>query len=139
MTFIKFFAAFLALFVVPCYAELVVVANPDAPVRSFSKEDVARIYLKKTKTFPNGEEVVPLSQPDFPEKDAEFFMAITGKSRVQLSAYWARLMFTGKGRPPLDGENDQKILQKITEDAKYIGYIDASNLDGSVKVLYRLK
>lgn len=139
MKFTHVVAALIALSIIPCHAEIVVIAHPAAPVKSLSKEEVARIFLKKRKTFPNGDEVVPLAQPDFPEREDEFFFGITDKTRIQLNAYWARLMFTGKGRPPLNGKNDQQILQSVMQNPKFIGYIDASNIDDRVKVIYRLK
>lgn len=139
MKIAKAIVALIVLSVFPCHAELIVIAHPDAPITSLSKEEVARIFLKKRRTFPNGDEIVPLSQPDFPEKDDEFFFRISEKKRIQLNAYWARLLFTGKGRPPLNGKNDQQILQSVAQNPKFVGYIDASSLNDSVKVIYRLK
>lgn len=120
------------------HAELVVILHPAISINKLTKEEVARIFMKKSKTLPNGEEVIPLSQASRPEVNEQFFADITGQERMQRDAYWARLLFTGKGRPPEDAKNDKNVKERVASDRRYIGYIDATHLDKTVKVVYRL-
>ena len=80
-----------------------------------------------------------MGQPAFHDKESEFYNKLTGRSQSQIKAYWARLMFTGKGRPPDDGKNDEEIKAIVSGNVKFIGYIDAASVDDSVKVIFRLE
>lgn len=120
-------------------AELVVIVKADSPVQSLSKDEVERIFLKKLKVFPNGDEAIPIGQLSQPDVDERFYKNITGKSKIELKAYWARLMFTGRDRPPKDGNNNDGVKSLVVNDARAIGFIDAAGVDAQVKVVYRLE
>ncbi len=120
------------------HAELVVILHPAAPIDSLSREEVARIFMKKSKTLPNGQEVIPLSQASRAEVNERFFFTVTGQQKMQRDAYWARLLFTGGARPPEDAKNDKNVKKRVASDRRHIGYINATNIDKSVKVVYRL-
>ena len=120
------------------FADYLVVVNKKVTIAALSKDEVARIFMIKSKTLPNGNEVVPLSQSSRVDFNEVFFDKITGQTHMQREAYWARLMFTGKGLPPVDVKTDHKMLQMIASDPKYIGFIDDSSLNDTVKVVYRV-
>jgi ABC-type phosphate transport system substrate-binding protein len=120
------------------HADLVVIVNPKVAIKALSREEVARIFMKKSKTLPNGEEIIPLSQSSRTDVNERFFKGVTGQERMQRDAYWARLLFTGKARPPEDAKTDKNVKERVANDRRYIGYIDASNLDKTVKTVYRL-
>lgn len=122
-----------------CKAELVVVVNPAVHIDNLEISEVARIFMKKRKTLPNGEEAIPLSQASRADVNEAFFAKISGQNKMQRDAYWARLMFTGKGRPPEDAKSDALMKQRIAGDKRYIGYIDAASVDSGVKVVCRVK
>lgn len=120
------------------HAELVVILHPAVPIDKLSREEVARIFMKKSKTLPNGHEVIPLSQSSRPEVNERFFMTVTGQQKMQRDAYWARLLFTGGARPPEDAKNDKNVKKRVASDRRHIGYINATHVDQTVKVVYRL-
>lgn len=122
-----------------CKAEWAVVVNPAVEINSLEKSEVARIFMKKSKTLPNGEEVIPLSQASRADVNEAFFAKISGQNKMQRDAYWARLMFTGKGRPPEDAKSNEVMKQRIAEDKRYIGYVDAASVDSTVKVVCRIE
>lgn len=119
-------------------AELVVIVQADSPVQTLSKDEVERIFLKKLKVFPNGDEAVPIGQLSRAEIDEQFYTKLSGKSKVELKAYWARLMFTGKDRPPKDGKDNDGVKAIVASDRRAIGFIEEASLDTRVKVVYRL-
>ena len=119
-------------------AELVVIVQADSPMQTLSKDEVERIFLKKLKVFPNGDEAVPIGQLSRAEIDEQFYTKLSGKSKVELKAYWARLMFTGKDRPPKDGKDNDGVKTIVASDSRAIGFIEEASLDTRVKVVYRL-
>lgn len=121
------------------HAEFVVIVKADSQVQALTKDEVERIFLKKLKVFPNGDEAIPVGQLSRPETEEQFYKMISGKSKIELKAYWARLMFTGRDRPPKDGKDNDGVKTLVVGDKRAIGFIDATSLDASVKVVYRLR
>jgi len=120
----------------PVYAATVVIAHPDNGSQSLSAAQVKRIFLGKSKRFPNGEVAVPINQYQQQQSRIDFDTNLLKKSASQLKAYWSKLVFTGKGSPPKDLGNDDAVKQLIAANPNMIGYIDSSKVDASVKVIY---
>lgn len=117
-------------------AELAVVVHPSY-ADAISQDDIAKIFLGKAKTFPNGSPAVPINQEDSQSATDEFNNKVLGKSSTQLKAYWSKLVFTGKGTPPKEATNDAQVLELIANNPNMIGYLDASALSADVKVVAR--
>ena len=119
--------------------DIVVIANPSAGINQLQKEDLVRIFLAKTRTYPNEKPVTAYSQREDSEVRQHFEAAVMEKSPMQIKAYWTRLLFTGRGNPPPALESDREILETVRKDPAAIGYVKASNADNSVKTVFILK
>ncbi len=118
------------------YADIVVIVNPEAKVDALSEGEVKRIYLSKLKTFPNGGEIVPIDQAKASKIYEAFYTTVVKKSISQISAYWARAVFTGAGMPPKQSEGGSAGVKKLVADnPNLIGYIEKEAVDSSVKVV----
>ena len=60
------------------------------------------------------------------------------KDAAQLNAYWSRLIFTGKGEPPKKVADNTDVLALVAANPNIIGYVDASAVNSTVKVLLRI-
>jgi hypothetical protein len=56
------------------------------------------------------------------------------KTEVEYRAYWARMIFTGNGRPPIELTSEQAVVDLIKKDESAIGYITTRKLVDGVKV-----
>jgi ABC-type phosphate transport system substrate-binding protein len=121
------------------HAGLVVIVNAKSTITSLDRDQVSRIFMKKLKVMPDGSEVIPVGQLSSPKVDQEFYLAVCNKDRSQLSAYWARLMFTGKDRPPIDGKNDEGVIAIVTKDARAVGFVNEASVTPAVRVVYRVQ
>lgn len=119
--------------------EIVVITHPSVGVTELSKEDVMRIFLAKTKTYPNEKQAVPVIPKENAETRTRFESTVFQKSPVQIKAYWTRLLFTGRGNPPQTLEDDAAIKKRVAETPNAIGYIDASALDNSVRAVFTIQ
>lgn len=117
-------------------AEVAVIVNPGNGA-SLSAEDVQRLFLGKLKSFPGGGEANPVNQKEGQPAREQFNQAVLNKSESQLKAYWSQLVFTGKGTPPKELDNDDAIKALVASTPGAIGYIDAAKVDGSVKVVLK--
>lgn len=107
---------------------LVIIINSQNSLETISEDDVAKIFLGKTKQLPDGTKVVPLDQDSNTEVRYEFYDKVVKKSVSQLNSYWSRLIFTGKGQPPFAVSGDSEVLEFISSNPNMIGYVDASAL-----------
>ena len=120
------------------WAEVVVIVHPSAGFDSLSEEDVSRLFLGKSKNFPSGALAVPVNQDEGKFVRETFNQVICNKNSSQYKAYWSRLVFTGKGTPPSDAGDDSAVKALISANPNMIGYIDASAVDATVKVVYKI-
>ncbi|MET0357173.1 MAG: phosphate ABC transporter substrate-binding protein [Cellvibrio sp.] len=122
----------------PALAEIAVIVNPASGITSLTEDDVSRIFLGKSKAFPNGSTAVPVNQDEGSATRDKFNEAVCKKNSSQYKAYWSQLVFTGKGTPPKDAGNDAAVKTLVAASPTSIGYVDASAVDASVKVVYKI-
>lgn len=118
--------------------ELIIVTAKDN-VEELRLEDVSRIFLGKVTRFPSGEEVVPLDLDPADPSYAEFANEVLNKTPAQLKAYWAKRIFTGKGRPPRAIDTSEELLELVASDKRYLSYLDRNNVDHTVRWVIVLK
>lgn len=116
-------------------ADVVVIVSAKNPVTSLTTEQAARIFLGKTEVFPNDSPALPIDHVEGSAIKDEFYAKVTHKSASQLTAYWAKVIFTGEGRPPKLLEGNVAIRKAVANDPSAIGYIDKNAIDSSVKVI----
>jgi ABC-type phosphate transport system substrate-binding protein len=117
------------------HAEVVVIVSAKSPVTNLTPEETARIFLGKVNTFPEGGDAIPIDQAvGSPIRD-EFYAKVVHKNAAQLSAYWAKIIFTGDGRPPLKLDSNLAVRRAIAENPNAIGYIEKSAVNRSVRIV----
>ncbi len=119
-------------------AEVAVIVNPSSGVASMTDDEVSRLFLGKSNSFPSGGQAVPLNQDEGSAVRDKFNEAVCKKNASQYKAYWSQLVFTGKGTPPKDSGKDAAVKALVAANANMIGYVDASAVDASVKVVYKV-
>lgn len=116
-------------------SELVVIVNADNPIDNLSKREIIDLYMGRNLYFPSGDLALRLDlAPDSPER-ITFYQKMVKKSVAQVNAYWARLSFGGRASPPTTAPNSRKMLETVRLNKYALGYIDAQDLDDSVKVV----
>lgn len=128
---LKRFVPFLLLIALPpaAMAELVIVANPQNPVKSLPPSQAAQVFLGGSVSF------TPIEQPDHSSIRAEFYKKVLEKEPAQVQATWSKLVFTGKGKPPKECKSSTEVKKAVSENVNAIGYIEKSAVDETVKVI----
>jgi ABC-type phosphate transport system substrate-binding protein len=128
-------AAFLLAWLAPVAsaAELVVIVSARNPVNALRADQVAEIFLAQVGHFPDGADAVALDQGVGSPLRNEFYAKVTAKSPALVKAYWAKMIFTGRGQPPKEAPNSAAVRKMVADNPALIGYIDKSALDASVK------
>lgn len=126
--FFRFALAFACtVFGAAAQAQVVVVGHSSNT--GLSSEQIVGIYTGKIQS------ATPLDQPESAHVRADFYKKAAGKDPSQIKALWARLTFTGKALPPKEVADSAAVKKAVAADPKAIGYIEKSEVDGSVKVL----
>ncbi|MAZ66431.1 MAG: hypothetical protein CMF25_04925 [Kangiellaceae bacterium] len=125
----------------PGFAEqpeaLVIVVNASIG-GDLSEEFVKHLYLGTVKAFPKGEVAIPLNLgPKHPLR-GRFEKTYLKRSRAFLKANWSRLLFTGKGTPPLELDSAKEVAAKVLNDKRYLGYTLASEVAPGLRIIAKL-
>jgi ABC-type phosphate transport system substrate-binding protein len=115
--------------------EVVAVVSAKNPVTALSKNQVVDIFLGKANRFPDGTPAVPIDQIEGSAARDEFYATFVGKSAAQIKAHWSKIIFTGRGQPPMAVSNGIEVKKHLVETPSAIGYIEKTLVDGSVKIL----
>lgn len=110
-----------------------VIINPNDAGAGLSQGDAKKIYLGKKKSLPSGSKALPVDQTAGSVLREGFLSSVVGKSESQYKSFWAKKLFTGKGKPPTEKDSDDAIKAFVASTPGAVGYIDSSNLDDSVK------
>lgn len=115
-------------------ADVAIVVN-SANNNAVDDDSISRIFLGKVKSYGNGDSIEPVNSAGSNAARAEFEEKVLNKSSSQVKAYWSKLIFSGKGKPPKELDSDMDVIKYVAANPSAIGYVDAGAVDSSVKVL----
>lgn len=120
------------------HAELVLVASPQSGIERLTQDDVVNIYLGRYRGLSSGLAAEPLDHQIDSEVRARFYRRLVGKSLAEINAYWARLVFSGKTRPPQAVVNAEGMLRIVATRPGALAYVERSQADARVKIVFEL-
>lgn len=116
--------------------DIVVIVNKDNP-NAIDLAYVARIYTGAAMRWPDGSPVFALDQAEESAARAQFAAAVVGRSVPALRGIWSQNIFAGKGLPPKVASPDSAMKRLVAQNRHAIGYVLASQVDDTVKVIGR--
>lgn len=121
-----------------CAADIALVTHPSNALKSLSVENAKRFFLKRTRRFPDGSpaEVAMLSTNLVLRY--QFNEIVLHMTESQLKTYWARYMFTGQNRPPIEFSTEEDLRSWVASTPGALGYLNVHQVDDTVKVLLTL-
>jgi ABC-type phosphate transport system substrate-binding protein len=112
-----------------------VIVHPDSEITLVSRAELSKIFLGRLRTWSNGTPVLPVDQlPDRPVRE-RFSRHVHGRSVVTIEVYWKRMIFSGRGVPPNELDNDQRVLEFVHTHPGAVGYISGETEPVGVHVL----
>lgn len=117
---------------------IVVVANPAAGVETLSRNDVINIFLGSFRQLPSGIAALPIDLPPGHPARAEFYRLLVGKNPAEINAYWARLIFSGRTRPPIQAQRLEDAVSMVQGSVGAITYLERSQVSGKLKIVFEL-
>jgi ABC-type phosphate transport system substrate-binding protein len=117
-------------------AEVVVIVGPASPVVKLSATEVADVFLGRMTKLSDGRRPVPVDLTEGSPVRMELYGTILNMTPVQVKAYWSKLIFTGRGRPPRAASDAEAVLRAVRADPAAIGYVDRSAANASVRIVH---
>lgn len=116
-------------------ADFVVVTHPNNDIEQLSKQELISIYMGRTTTLEDGQQVLALDQESNSEIKEHYYEWLVNKSLNEINAYWSRLLFSAKAIPPYKLSSNEEVIQFINTNTNAIGYIDKHYVTDKVKVV----
>jgi ABC-type phosphate transport system substrate-binding protein len=123
----------------PPTPEYQIVVHPEGPAAlALDARFIADVFLRKVKTWPNGESIRPVDlEPGSPVR-RRFTEAVLRRPVVAVRAYWQQRIFSGRDVPPPELATDAAVVQYVARHVGAIGYVSASAAsDGARAVAVR--
>jgi hypothetical protein len=123
----------LALLPEAAYTQVALVVNRKNPVANLTLEQLRRLYLGTSKTFPGGIRVTLI---EFPVLRVRFYRTLLGMTDDQLKRHWMAIVFAGEGTsPPKEIAGPDDLRRFVAEHAGALAFLPLVDVDGSVKVV----
>ena len=117
---------------------LYIITNAKNPTLSLSRQDIQNIFLGKIQSFPNGNPAKPINLSKGSTSREAFMKEILKKNERSWRSHWARLLFTGKGKPPKEYQEPQDIIDFVAKKQQAIGYL-IGNIEENDNITVLLK
>ena len=114
--------------------EFKVVVHPDNPAAEVGREELSRLFLKRTTRWPDGTPAEPVDSADEPLR-ARFAEAVHGKRLAAVRAFWNQQIFSGRDVPPPERATDAEVVAFVRSHRGGVGYVAASADVAGVKAL----
>lgn len=103
--------------------EFTVIVNASNPVSSLPRDDVAKLFLKKTIAWQSGKAVAPVELPPAAKAREAFARTVLNKSIAQVKSYWQQQIFSGRDVPPPEKQSENDVVAFVRSNPGAIGYV----------------
>lgn len=112
-----------------------VIVHKDVVQDSISDRHLRRIFMMKTRSWPNGQPVSLIVFASDNAKHAKFLKQTLKLFPYQLDREWNKLVYSGQSSPPVVASDTEHMMQIVSSTPGSIGYIVDDIPNGSVKIL----
>lgn len=117
-------------------ADVVVVVSAQSDVNQLQRVNVENIFFGRNYSFPEGTDAVPLDLEEGALERDEFYIKLAGRNAAQIKSFWAKLIFTGRGRPPAVARDTEQLISRLVANPNAIGYVDRSEVDERLRIVF---
>jgi ABC-type phosphate transport system substrate-binding protein len=116
-----------------------VIVSSDNSATSLARRDVARMFLKRTSTWPDGLAVLPVDQSARSAIRVLFtreILKVEGLEKISaVENFWQQQIFSGRGSPPPIKARDEEVVAFVAANPGAIGYVSAAADVSAVKAV----
>lgn len=117
---------------------LVVIVNPRSGVEKLDRYQVLDLFLGRNRQLPSGIAALPIDLAGAGDERAQFYRVVARKDPAEISAYWARLVFSGQASPPFRVPDSRSAVDLVAGNPSAIAYVDSDAVDKRVRVVLEI-
>ena len=125
--------------VVASESPIAVVVAQNSKIESITKRELIDVFMGRFDVLESGQKVQPVDYVYGSALRANFYQALVGKSERQINAYWSRLIFSGRAKPPAQVGSVDESVEFILTDNSALSYIPVSNVSEEMKIVLVLE
>lgn len=114
---------------------MVIIVNKANPTNSLTRGELRRIFTKQTRTWGNGESVVPVDWDATSAIRKSFSKKVLDRSVEEMKEFWIQQNITQGLNPPSTQRSAVAILRFVASVPGAISYLPAGDADESVKTI----
>ena len=103
-----------------------VVVNAKNGVGQMSRDELSRLFLKKTTSWSNGQTVAIVDRAEASPVRQKFTEDVHQRQVRAVKRYWQQMIFGGRAVPPPEKASDDEVLAFVRANPHAIGYVSAS-------------
>jgi ABC-type phosphate transport system substrate-binding protein len=116
--------------------KFIVVVNAANTVSQMSADGLSKIFLKKSRRWPDGQLAMPVDLNEKAPAREAFTQTVLHKDVHAVQAYWQQQIFSGADVPPAEKDDPADVLAFVRANPNAVGYVSAgTELGGGVKVV----
>ncbi|HSM94381.1 MAG TPA: hypothetical protein VLT47_16015 [Anaeromyxobacteraceae bacterium] len=112
-----------------------VIVHPDVRSQRASRDEVSRIFLKKTTRWADGVEIRVVQPRVGTAARRAFDPAIHRLQPTAIRAYWSQMVFSGRDVPPVERATDEQIVEFVKLTPGAVGFVSEGAAVAGVRVL----
>jgi len=112
-----------------------VIVNNEQSIQTLSVTDLKRIYQNKMVAWPDGGRIEALDLESENTTRSQFSRKIFNQSSNKVDRGYLRRALSGKGQPPRIFSSEEAVIAYVRSHPNAIGYVKASLVDDSIKVV----
>ncbi|TMO55767.1 hypothetical protein [Pseudoalteromonas phenolica] len=103
--------------------QISVIVNANNATNTLTKKQLIDLYMGRYVAFPNNQSAQPLDTLATNELKSIFYKRLVNMPLSRVNAYWSRVRFTGRAKPPLELRDQQVIIAFVENNPNAIGYV----------------
>jgi ABC-type phosphate transport system substrate-binding protein len=112
-----------------------VIVNSKNTLSSVERTFLQDAFLKKSTRWPNDTVIRPVDLVSSSSVRSKFSSDVIGRSVAAVKAYWQQRIFAGRDVPPIEVENDARVVEFVKRYEGAVGYVSAAaSLDGAKEI-----
>ncbi|MDG6097606.1 hypothetical protein EXU34_09130 [Alteromonas sp. ZYF713] len=120
-------------------AALAVVVAKTSKIGSISKRELVDVYMGRFDVLESGHKVQPIDYENGSELRSLFYRSLVNKSERQINAYWSRLIFSGRAKPPVQFASPEESLSFLLDNPSALSYIPINRVSEEMKIVLVLE
>ncbi len=112
-----------------------VVVHKDNPADSITKDQLSDYLLKKKSRWGHGVSADPVDLESRSDVRKVFSKDVHGRSVSSIKNYWTQQIFSGRGVPPPEFEDDAAVISFVQTHPGAVGYVSSRARVDKVKIL----